>query len=223
MSKYKFFINNYGGMHGEDQASPLGRIAFLYLDKPNTKFDPPKYGLTHLYDKNNEEVKKTLKAIKNHCLEMASEFCKYLYEKDKPKVSLDEFSKSIIAGFAGQPIFRDGDLAKYEGFPGNYYIVAKNDALKNITFIGDTANTEYEGGQICRIQIQPYLDKKGFSYKLRGIKLVKDDGVRFKKAPPGDSKIKDMDIDSAVEEASMNGSLGESLAKASSGNPLDDL
>ena len=206
----KYYHNAYGGLHGEDIPTPVGRAAFVYLDKPNTKFAPAKYGLTILFDKKDKKAIEQLRAIQAMCTEMATEL----------------FKGKVPKNFE-QPIFRDGDgeSSKYEGFPGNWYIVAKNDKRSGFTILDDVLPEAIEAGMLVRAQVQPYVDPKGFSYKLRGLRLVKDDGVRFKVAPDGTALIKGLDEAVAAVSVSGSTSLDAAFENApeEAGNGLDIL
>jgi len=219
----KYYMNQFGGLHGSDTLTPVGRIAFVNLAKPNVKFDPPKYGATLLFDKKDETVLKTLKSIQALCNDMAEEFCKILFAREKPKMLYPKFKEAIIAGFAAQPIFRDGDMKEYDGFAGNWYIVAKNDKRPGmsggIKILDDKMPEEFESGMLVRAQIQPYLDKKGFSYKMRGIRMLADDGIRFSVAPDGASLLAAMD--DAVDAVRITAEDVETVEASGLGNAFD--
>ena len=54
MAEEKYKLNEkYRGVYGRDVVLPLARCTFLNLKEPNTKFNPPKYGLTLLTPKEN--------------------------------------------------------------------------------------------------------------------------------------------------------------------------
>lgn len=202
----KFFMNSYGGLHGEPALTPEGRASFVNIVEPNTEFDPPKYGLTMLFKKDDAEAVRQLKVIQEICREMAEQ----MYGDDIPD-------------FSAQPIFRDGDKAKYDGYAGHWYIVAKNANKKfgkqPFRIIGDTPEEMFEAGVIVRGQVIPYLDKQGFSYKLTGLLFIKDDGVRFGgNGPSGTSLLEEL---AGATEAVKTNAL-ESLAspeKAKAGSP----
>jgi len=63
----------------------------------------------------------------------------------------------------------------------------------------------FEGGMICRLTVQPYLNQDGFSYSLRAIKLVKDDGVRFGGAPDPSGVMDHLDEAVSAVNADMGG------------------
>ena len=222
----KFYINPKDGVHGNDVVTPVGRCAFLNLDKPNTTFDPPKYGLTLLFKKDDEAAKAQLKAMQAMCLEMADVFAKNLWNKTDKKIPFAKFKEATVAKMAAQPIFRDGDMAKYESHHGCWYIVAKNAKITEVTFLDGRIPQEFEPGMLVRCQVQPYVDQKGFAYKLRGIRLVKDDGERFRTAPSGGNLL--AAIDDAVDAVSTEVGLGEAFDAAVTadtpvGSPLDVL
>lgn len=205
----KFFVNNFGGIHGDDVYTPIARAAFVYLDAPNTKFVPAKYGLTLLIDKKDTTAVAQLKVIQTMCKAMALQ-----YWKTEAKIPKD----------LDQPIFRDGDseaYSKYEGFAGHWVMVAKNAKRNDFIILDGVDAAAIEPGHLVRAQVQPYCDKDGFSYKLRGLKFIRDDGVRWSVAPAGDSLLKN--LDDAVSAASANATSVSTPVVASTNNNLDVL
>lgn len=224
----KYYENNYGGVHGESIFTPLGRCHFLDLVNPNTKYAPPKYGLTILFDKEDASAKEQLKAIQSMCREMFDQLAKTLWSKEKKKPEFEAFKARLLEDVRKQPIFRDGDEKAYEGFPGNFYIVAKNP--KRITILDDVLPEAFEPGMIVRAQVQPYVDAGGFSYKITGLRLVKDDGVRFKSGPDGTSLLKGLDdavvavtVKKSTSEASVEASIDKSISSGAVESSLDVL
>lgn len=208
----KYYVNQFGGVHGNDTITPVGRAAFVYLSKPNTKFDPPKYGLTILFDKKDAKAIEQLKSIQAMCAEMCDQYLKTAYAKEKTKPAFDAYRKKYLENTAEQPIFRDGDKVNYQGFAGHWYIVAKNDKRTGFVLLDEVLPESIEPGMLVRAQVQPYCDKQGFSYKLRGLKFVKDDGVRFAMGPDGASMLRGLDDAAAAVQA--NESLGSAFDSA---------
>lgn len=222
----KYFVNALDGVHGNDVITPVGRAAFLYLTKRNDKFPNPrtgkgKYGITLLFKKDDEIIKTQLKAVQDMCVDMANFFAQNQWKKTDKKIPFAKFKESVIAAFAGQPFLRDGDTTKYEGFSGHWYIVAKNDEISGaggIVLQDNRHPEEFEAGMLVRAQVQPYLDKKGFSYKLRRLKLIKDDGFRFA-AAAGPDLLSSLDegieaISAYSKDEGKESSLSEEYDKA---------
>lgn len=195
-----FTLNpKWGGIYGQDIASPLGRIAFVSLDKATGQNgQTPKYGLALLVSKTDEAQKVYLKKM----MDMMK-----LMIKDLWGDRAAEMIKKIKRGF-----FADGDASSstgktYEGYPGNWVINARN-AEPNGHSQGfkilnaGMAPEAFEGGMICRLTVQPYLNADGFSQSLRAVKLIKDDGIRFGGAPDPTGVIDH--LDEAVAAASVD-------------------
>lgn len=198
MTDKEFYANAYGGIHGNDIFTPLCRIAFVELVNPNTKFVPHKYGCTLLADKKDETVKKQLKEIQTMCTAMAEQMIQASYAKLKGvKPELELYRAQVLSGMTGQPIFRDGDTTAYEGFAGHWALVCKNKARfpdkDGFIILNNTPPEAFVAGMLVRAQVQPYCDPKGFSYKLRGLNLVKDDGLRYASAVTGVSLLAGLD------------------------------
>lgn len=199
-SKNGFTFNRqWGGIYGTDLASPLGRIAFVSLDKPTgLNGQTPKYGLSLLVPKDDADQKPFLVGIQTQCKLMISDLW-----GDKA----DEMLKKTK-----RPFLRSGDEPSstgkvYEGYAGTWVIVARNGKPMGHNqgwriLNPDKTPDSFEGGMICRLTIQPYLGPDGFSYTLRAIKLVKDDGVRFGGAPDPTGVIDH--LDEAVAAVSTN-------------------
>lgn len=196
-----FYVNAHGGVHGDDAVTPIGRASFVYLTKPNTKFDPPKYSLSLLFKKDDAQAVEQLRKIQAMCKEMA--------------IQLWEGEKNIPAQLP-QPIFRDGDKEKYEGYKGHWYIVCKNEARNGFVIMDDVLPESIEAGMLVRCTVQPYVDKKnGFAYKLRALRFIKDDGVRFKVAPDGTVLLAALnDAVEAVNAPKAGAQAGGSLEQA---------
>lgn len=170
--------DGYSGIFGKDILTPVGRIAFVNLVTPTGK-PTPKYGLSLLVDKKDETAKSELKAIQEMCKLMVVDFW-----GDRA----GEMIKKIK-----RPIFGDGDSPSstgkmYEGYAGNFVLNARNqhppEHPRGFKIAGNNIMREqFQSGMLCRLNVSPYLNADGFSYTLRAIKLIKDDGVRFGGAP----------------------------------------
>lgn len=179
----KYFENKFGGLHGEDTFTPWARAAFVNLVTPSAKFEPPKYGLVLLVPKSVDgfpaectDKNAQLKVIQTMCKEMAAQ----MFGDDVPELEY--------------PIFNDGDhkdYAEYDGYAGHWVISARN-AEQPIMSAGQNVSGVIAGMWV-RAQVQPYLNSKGFSYKLRGLKIVLDDGKRYGKAVSGTSLLDKLD------------------------------
>lgn len=176
----EFYKNAYNGIHGSMIATPWARAAFVGLVTPNNKFDPPKYGLSLLcpkedkdYPVQSKDKKAQLKEIQSMCQEMS----KQLFGAKPPK--------------SEYPFLRDGDTQKYDGYPGNWVIVAKNTEQPEMA-AGQTVEV-VKAGLWVRAVVIPYLDKRGFSYKLVKLNVLHDDGVRYAAAPKADGILEALD------------------------------
>lgn len=184
MTDEKYKLNEkYRGIYGKDVVLPLARCTFLNLKEPNTKFNPPKYGLTLLVQKENNPEENLLQAAKTVCSEMLAQLTEYLHQLDtkekKTKLSLADYRKEFKIRMK-YPHFRDGDsLEKYDGHVGNWVIVAKAGDITKVKILDGRTPDDFIAGQIVRAQVTPYLGPDGFSYQLRALRLIKDDGVRL--------------------------------------------
>lgn len=196
--KSKFYITgDKSTIFGEDILSPLGRIAFVNLAKPEPKYN--RYGLSLLVDKKDPKEVEQLKKIQAQCGALAQAFFGEKWQEAVKKLK--------------HPPLRNGDEQQYDGYPGSWVIVAntkfganhsKGFAIRNEDMEADS----YEAGMICRLEIQPGISREqGFFYKLRAIKKVKDDGKRFDGAPPAGSLLDT--IDDAVEEVTTGAGFGD--------------
>jgi hypothetical protein len=179
-TKNGFFISKgegYVGIHGKDILTPPGRIAFVNLVTP-TGSPTPKYGLSLLVDKNDQQAQKQLAEIKTMGKLMA--------------VDLWGENAGTMIKKIKRPIFGDGDEPSstgktYEGYPGNLIINARNknnhESARGFKIHGNMLPDQFQSGMICWLIVQPYLNADGFSYTLRGVKLKEDDGKRFGGAP----------------------------------------
>jgi hypothetical protein len=221
----KYFVNTMGGVHGTDIFTPVGRAAFVYLAKRNDKFPNErtgkgKYAVTILFPKDDESSKPQLREIQKLCNDMSDFYAQKEWQKTNKKTSFTAFKKDLETKFAlTQPIFRDGDKAAYEGFPGHWFIVAKNDentGSRGIIFMEDRSPEEFEAGHLVRAQVQPYVDNKGFSYRLVRIRLVKDDGFRFATAVKAPDLLSGLDdaVEAAKSSPEASDDVGESYDKA---------
>lgn len=197
----------FSGIYGKDVASPLGRIAFVNLVRPAGRpGDKPKYGVALLVPKAEGLHDKTLEQQTAHLKEI-QEMCKLMIQ-DLWGANAAENVKKIKRG-----IFGDGDSPSttgkvYEGYPGNRVINARSGMplghSQGWRILNEGMEVErFEGGMICRLTLQPYLNADGFSYSLRAIKLIKDDGVRFGGAPDPTGVIDHLDEAVAAASADM--------------------
>jgi hypothetical protein len=210
----EFYKNAYGGIHGELIATPWGRAAFVNLVTPNTKYDKPKYGFTLLCPKKEEDYPaqcKDKKAQLKEIQKMCSAMCLQAFGKD-----VEAFGPKAKWEL---PMFRDGDQSKYDGFPGNWVMVLKSNSQPDIT-AGQSLEA-VKAGMWVRAVIQPYLDKKGFSYKLLKLNIVHDDGVRFDAAPKADGILEA--LDDAISFASPESEVGTAGGESGFESALDIL
>lgn len=198
----------YTGIFGKPVAAPLARAAFVNLGTPvGAPGQKPKYGLALLTPKNEglhnktlDQQKVHLKAIQDMCKLMAADFW-----GDKA----GEMAAKIKRG-----IFGDGDRSStgkvYEGYPGCHVINARNAypnghaqgwKLLNKGWVPE----QIEGGMIVRCVVQPFLNNDGFSYSLRDLMVVHDDGVRFGGAPDSSHLIEELEGAAAAADANISG------------------
>lgn len=189
----------YSGIFGKDIPTPVGRIAFVNLAQPAGAGNKAKYGLALLVSKTDEKQKPELRAIQEMAKLLALDFW-----GDKAA----DMSKRIT-----RPIFGNGDEPSstgkvYEGYPGHWVINAKNkkgaEHAQGFKVLGNMLVDQFQAGMLCRLVVSPYLNKDGFSYTLRAIKLVSDDGVRFGGAPDPSSLLDNLDDAVAAVNSSVN-------------------
>lgn len=228
----RYFVNSEGGVHGnKDLVTPMGRAAFVYLARRNEKYINQKTGkgkfqVTILFEKKNEAVIQQLKEIQDIGNDMREFYATKEYEKSGKKLQYPDFRKRAFDKMIDQPIFRDGDMAKYDGFAGHWYIIAKNDensGPNGIKFSDNRLPEEFEAGQLVRAQVRLYVDKQGFAYNLRRIKLVKDDGFRFQGASAPDLLSGLDDAVEAVKDSPADDSLERHYERALSEQAGSDL
>lgn len=225
----EFYINKAGGIHGNLYPTGMGRLSFVHLKEPNTKYKPAKYGFNLIFLPEYAENNKDLNgAIKDECRKMAqcyvkTHLAKYARQLKKPALTEAELLQIKVAHWnSKQPIFRDGDATGYAEYAGATYIVCKNES-PDFTCIGLT-RSEFEAGMLCRCVVQPYLGEDGFAYKVTTLKLIKDDGVRYKSAPTGASMLDG--LDAAVEAVTIKETTKDddiSFAESPSGSSESSL
>jgi len=186
-----FSINkgdNYIGIFGKDIPSPLGRIAFVDTLTKAAGTPTPKFGVALLIDKNDEAQKPELKAIQEMAKLMAIDLWGEQAANMLKKIKRNVFSNGDEPSSTGKI---------YEGYPGNWVINARNaypaGHAKGFKVYGNFEVEQFQSGMICRLVISPYLNSDGFSYTLRAIKMVKDDGVRFGGAPDPTNLLDNLD------------------------------
>ncbi len=132
--------------------------------------------------------------------------CK-LMAQDLWGANAEENLKKIKRGYFG-----DGDSPSttgkvYDGYAGTRVINARNGKPRGHNqgwrILNEGMEPEqFEAGMICRLTLQPFLNSDGYSYSLRAIKFIKDDGVRFGGAPDPASVMDH--LDNAVAAVSAN-------------------
>lgn len=186
-----FYISkgdNYIGIFGKDCVTPVGRIAFVDTLVTPQGTPTPKFGVTLLASKTDEKAKPELKAIQEMARLMALDLW-----GDRAQEMLKKIKR---------PFLNDGDEPSstgkvYEGFPGNWVINARNkfnhEHTKGFKILNNMLPEQFQAGMLCRLVVSPYLNSDGFSYSLRAIKFVSDDGVRFGGAPDPSSLLENLD------------------------------
>ncbi len=200
-----FYIHKgegFSGIFGKDIPSPVGRIAFVNLVTPTGK-PTPKYGLALLVDKTDEKAKADLKAIQEMDKLMALDFW-----GEKAGDMLKKVKRTFFGN--GDEPSSTGKI--YEGYEGMWVINARNanshENARGFKILGNMLPDQFQSGMLCRLVICPYLNPDGYSYTLRAIKLVKDDGVRFGGAPDPTSLIDNLDEAVAAVNAGSGIDLG---------------
>lgn len=234
MTTEEFFVNQAGGIHSNEMfPTARGRLSFIHLKEPNPKYKPAKYGFSLIFDNATaDQDKPLLDAIKAECTKMAqfyvkTHLAKYARALKRPQLTAKELLEIKVAHWnSKQPVFRDGDTTGYQEYAGTKYIVAKNPSPDFIC-VGLT-RSEFEAGMLCRAVVQPYLGEDGFAYKFTTLKLIKDDGVRFKSAPTGASMLDGLDEAVAAVEVknaqqTTTGETGYSPSPIASESSLDVL
>ncbi len=176
----------FSGIFGTDTVTPVGRIAFVDLVTP--KGQRPKYGLALLVSKTDEKAKPELKALQEKCKLMAIDFW-----GDKAGDMLKKAKRPFLGN--GDEPSSTGKI--YEGYAGNWVINARNknssDHAQGFKVLGNMLPDQFQSGMLCRLVVAPYLNADGYSYTLRAIKLVNDDGVRFGGAPDPTGLLDNLD------------------------------
>lgn len=180
----KHFVNKWGNMFGkEDLVTPVGRVQWVYLNEPNAKFGDPKYSCVLLVPKTDEN-KQAFANILAECQSMSSE----KYGKKIP-----EFKYPPVRD--GNADYNDGEGKKGEEYKDCWWIKASCieppavfDAKRE-----DIAPDSIKAGMHCRLLIQPIMFDNGFSYRLKAVQFVKDDGTRYRGAFDPKSKFSAFD------------------------------
>lgn len=189
----KFYQNKFGNIFGEQMLTPMGRADYCFLNEPNDHFKPAKYSVNILFKKGETD-----KADLNKMIAKCGELAKQKYGDKK-------------TGFKYGPI-RDGDAENDKGkapHPGYYYIKATSATKVPTIQSKGGRNVDIEAatilpGNLIICMVQPIMFDDGFSWGLRGVQFVKDDGVKFFHGPD----VKDMfSIFSDDEEDSMQKSF----------------
>ena len=220
MTELKYSTNNFGGMYGEKFVTPVFRGAFVNLAKPNTKYERPSWGLNALFPKDdsalpdNLKVTERLKTIQGVCNDLALEYFKWRFAIDKPTMAFDAFVQELKNKMGGRPMFRNGDLKKYEGYPGCWYLVLTNKDINEIKLEGNRQPSEFKPGMFMRAEVSPMIDHQGFSYQLNALRLVGDDGLRFIQKPEAGNLL--ASVEDALADAMADESIGQGFDSVSS-------
>lgn len=167
----EYFKDSYGNVYGDLMVTPTGRAAWVYLAEPSTQGNPPKYSLTILFDKDDEKVVNGLSPF-------LDAFDALLAEKfPDGKMPAQEI-----------PALRDGDDDKtksYKGFSNTFWLKASSKKPVDV-FNAKKERIEasaIEPGMLVKLVVTPMAAQKGAAYQLKGVQLVKDDGVRYYGGP----------------------------------------
>ncbi len=191
----------------------LGRCANLNLVQPSRKYN--KHGLKILMDKENKENLEKMKIIQLYSKAAMS----MLYGVKKPVIKYN----FLRDGDSDDGLTKTGD--RLEGHEGNFFIVASARTKEEFKILDGRLDSDFKAGMIVRAMVKLGLGESGFFYQLKALRLVKDDGVRFK---TNTVDVEEMmsGMDEAVEVVNKNGNnAGDSLAaaydKAMSGEEAD--
>lgn len=197
--EYSFsIIEKVRCIYGEDVITPKCRAQFVHLVTPNTprgfENSRKKYRIVLCQPKNLEGGEKELR--KKHlemCNAMFMQLTEALHALDtkakKTKLSLADYRKEYQQKMKYAP-YRDGDTSgDYDGYAGCELIHANAagedkegrviDPTDAIVFLDGIIPQDIKAGMLVRAQIQPCLGEQGFSYTLRRIRLLADDGTRY--------------------------------------------
>lgn len=192
----------HGNIYGSDIITPMGRAQYVWLSKVKANdFGSEDYTITVFWDKKDPTVKAGLEAI--------LKASKDLHDKkwgDKKKF---DPAKILIDGDKPQTK-QDGTPRKvWEGFKGHYYRQFKCSA-PNKPRIYDAKRQLMQPelimpGMLVRVVYQPGISTNGAFFKLTGVQLIKDDGVRFLGRDPSEL-MEDM---SSLENAENTAAVAE--------------
>lgn len=197
--------------------TPIGRVQFPYLIKPNEYQGKKSWSITLCFPKSGANLT-ALMAIEQVVKQMK------LVKYGDPNFVMDV------------DFVRDGDLEKYEGYAGNWYIRANakyENFLQGVPVVGPDAKKNMDPAQIisgveCIILVKPKLSgvyphvqgkpkaAQCVSYDLECVQYVRDDGTRYKAGPDVRSFLTALTgVEELVEEDSPPESLGASMFTAS--------
>lgn len=196
--------------------TPIGRIQFPYLVKPNEYQGKKSWSVTICFPKTGGDLS-GLMAIEQVVKHMK------LVKYGDPNFVLDI------------DFVRDGDLEKYEGYAGNWYIRASakyDNFLQGVPVVGPDAKKNIDPAQVvsgveCILLVKPKLSgvyphvqgkpkaAQCVSYDLECVQFVRDDGTRYKAGPDVRSFLTAITPFEAISEDTPNESFGASMLAAS--------
>jgi len=167
----QYYKNPYGNVFGNSFPTPIGRLQFVALSAPQEFGGKSKFGVTLLFEKANYGA-------------WISGFSGI--QEDINGMITQEYGETI-PDFK-YPMLRDGDEQKYNGFPGAFYIKATAGTNQDRVAVYDAKGNPIDpvmpvAGMRARCVIRPGLFADGVNYRLVAVQLMKDDGVRYSKAP----------------------------------------
>lgn len=182
MTQY-YTSKKWGDVYGNAIRTPVGRIVFVSLDRPN-EFNQgkPKYGATLLFPKSDQKAWGVLynnfyahvqelvaQRFPGHTLENAPMVKSWITDGDEPAAQ----SGKIYASHVGHWVLKaDADVAKKPGVIDN-----QGKPLDPTVLLP---------GMLCRFVVVPQVYQGfggGVSYKLQQVMLVQDDGTRLYGGP----------------------------------------
>lgn len=186
----------FGMVFGEDIKTPIGRVSWPSLvtpkapppPKPGEEPGKPRYEITLILGKDNDDVKSFMTAVEA----MANEMLPLFNEGKKAQLS------GLLTAADGDKF----DTEKYNYYKNSWIIAARNanpPKIVNAGLVGMEPNQIY-GGQECILVVQPLITAHGLSYKLKVVQLVKDDGTRYGgSARDGTDLLSAIQLDGAIE------------------------
>lgn len=184
--------DRFGNFYGPQLSTPVGRIVYPALK--NARADtrdpiegqgprPDRWQATVLLDKKNKEVKKWIASIEEEGQAMLTAFNKAAKARgEKLKISCDSVvidGDEFLAAKAGR--------AEKNPFYAGHWVIQADLPASNGKTAPESFNAKLKpidgdtivGGMLCSLAVALCIFKSGPKFRLQGVQLVKDDGVRL--------------------------------------------